>query len=75
MVHLVAHRLSDLSADLASVGERNESFPLPHGSGDEFHHGSPTTHPRGLPNGPKPRNIADPYGHIDQIRVKTRDFR
>ena len=71
----MAHRLSDLSADLASVGERNESFPLPHSRGDEFHHGSPTPDPRGLPNGAKPRNIVDPYGHIDQIRVKTRDFR
>ena len=75
VVHLVAHRLSDLSADLASVGERDESFPLPHGRGDEFHHGSPTPDPRGLPNAPKPRNIYDPYGHIREIKVKTRDFR
>lgn len=75
MVHLVAHRLTDLSADLASVGERDTAFPLPHGRGDEFHHGSPTPDPRGLPKGPRPRNIVDPYGHIDQIRVKTRDFR
>ncbi|WP_095203527.1 error-prone DNA polymerase [Mesorhizobium carmichaelinearum] len=75
VVHLVAHRLSDLSADLASVGNRDAAFPLPHGRGDEFHHGSPTPDPRGLPKGPKPRNIVDPNGHIDQIRVRTRDFR
>jgi error-prone DNA polymerase len=75
VVHLVAHRLTDLSANLASVGEREASFPLPHGRGDEFHHGSPGLDPRGLPKGPKPRNIVDPYGHIDQIKVKTRDFR
>ena len=75
VVHLVAHRLTDLSANLASVGERDASFPLPHGRGDEFHHGSPGLDPRGLPKGPKPRNIVDPYGHIDQIKVKTRDFR
>jgi error-prone DNA polymerase len=31
--------------------------------------------PRSLPKGPKPRDIYDPYGDIDQIRVKTRDFR
>ena len=75
VVHLVAHRLTDLSANLASVGERDASFPLPHGRGDEFHHGSPGLDPRGLPKGPKPRNIVDPYGHVDQIKVKTRDFR
>ena len=75
VVHLVAHRLTDLSADLASVGERDTTFPLPHGRGDEFHHGSPGFDPRSLPKGPRPRNIVDPYGHIDQIKVKTRDFR
>lgn len=68
VVHLVAHRLSDLSTDLASVGDHDAAFRLPHGRGDEFHHGSPTPDPRGLPKGPKPRNIVDPYGHIDQIR-------
>jgi error-prone DNA polymerase len=75
VVHLVAHRLADLSANLASVGERDAAFPLPHGRGDEFHHGSPGLDPRALPKGPKPRNIVDPYGHIDEIKVKTRDFR
>jgi len=72
VVHLVAHRLIDLSAELASVGDRDGAFPLPHGRGDEFHHGAPRPDPRGLP---KVRDIVDPYGHIDQIKVKTRDFR
>ena len=75
VVHLVAHRLADLSGELASVGEREAAFPLPHGRGDEFHHGSPTLDPRGLPKGPKPRDIVDPYLHLDEIRGKTRDFR
>ena len=75
VVHLVAHHLTDLSAELASVGSREGSFPLPHGRGDEFHHGSPTPDPRGVSKGPRPRDIVDPYGHIDEIRVKTRDFR
>ncbi len=76
VVHLVAQRLADLSAELASVGQRDATFPLPHGRGDEFHHGSPTPDPRGMP--PKPfrgRNLVDPYGHISEIKVKTRDFR
>ncbi len=47
VVHLVAQRLTDLSAELASVGDRDAAFPLPHGRGDEFHHGSPTPDPRG----------------------------
>jgi error-prone DNA polymerase len=75
VVHLVAHHLTDLSSALASVGDREAAFPLPHGRGDEFHHGSPGFDPRSLPKGPKPRDIYDPYGHIDQIKVKTRDFR
>jgi error-prone DNA polymerase len=72
VVHIVAYQLHDLTAELASVGSRDASFPLPHGRGDEFHHGAPTADPRGMP---KARNHVDPYGHIDEIRVKTRDFR
>lgn len=75
VVHLVARHLTDLSPELASVGDRDVAFPMPHGRWDEFHHGSPGFDPRGLPKGPNPRDIEDPYGHIDQIRVRTRDFR
>jgi error-prone DNA polymerase len=76
VVHLVAQHLIDLSADLAGVGERDDSFPLPHGRGDEFHHGSPGIDPRSLPpKVPKPRDIYIPEVHIDSIKVKTRDFR
>jgi error-prone DNA polymerase len=31
VVHLVAHQLTDLSADLATVGSRDAAFSLPHG--------------------------------------------
>jgi error-prone DNA polymerase len=72
VVHLVAHRLADLSAELASVGDRDAAFPLPHGRGDEFHHGSPGLDPRG---GPKLRSSDNSDAHVEQIRVKTRDFR
>ena len=74
VVHIVAHHLTDLSAELASVGSREAAFPLPHGRCDEFHHGSPTPDPRGAPKGPRARNIVDPYAHIDEIRVRTREF-
>lgn len=72
VVHIVAHHLTDLSAELASVSLRDAEFPLSHGRGDEFHHGSPAPDPRSLP---KARNLADRYGPIDEIKVKTRDFR
>jgi error-prone DNA polymerase len=72
VVHIVARRLTDLSADLAGVGERD--FPLPHGRGDELHHGSPDVDPRSV-KGMKARDIGTTYGHIDQIRMKTRDFK
>ena len=76
VVHLVAQRLTDLSADLAGVGKRDQPFPLPHGRGDEFYHGSPTRDPRDLPpKGMRTRDIYIPDLHIDTIKVKTRDFR
>lgn len=76
VVHLVAQRLTDLSNELASVGERDAAFRLPHGRGDEFHHGSPTPDPRGLPpKGLKTRDIYIPDLHLDTIKVKSRDFR
>ena len=64
------------AAELAAVGERDAGFPLPHGRGDEFHHGSPGIDPRSLPpKGPMPRDIYVPDLHIDSIKVKTRDFK
>jgi error-prone DNA polymerase len=76
VVHLVAQRLTDFSAELARVGQRDRPFPLPHGRGDEFHHGSPTPDPRDLPpKGLRTRDIYIPDLHLDTIKVKTRDFR
>ena len=66
----LAHRLTDMSAELASVG-RQGAFPLPHGRGDEFHNASPTPDARH----PKPRDMFIRDLHLDTIRVRTRDFR
>src|SRR4051812_31842138 len=68
VVHLVAHRLIDLSVDLASVGDRDAAFPLRHGRGDEFHNGGPGIDPRSLPKGVKARDIYIPDLHIDTIQ-------
>lgn len=76
VVHLVAQRLTDLSADLAGVGKRDQPFPLPHGRGDKFHHGSPTPDPRDLsPKGLRTRDIYIPDLHLESLKLKTRDFR
>ena len=71
VIHLVAHKVTDLSAELASVGARDTSFPLPHGRGDQARQGGGPD-PRELPpKGLRARNLVDGYGHI---RVKARDF-
>jgi error-prone DNA polymerase len=65
-----------MSAELAGVGDRDDAFPLPHGRGDEFRHGSPGTDPRSLrPKGLRTRDNYIPDLHIDSIKVKTPDFR
>ena len=60
VVHLVAHHLTDLSEELASVGERDGSFPLPHGRGDQVRDGgSFSPDQRDLP--PRTHQVA---GHL-----------
>ena len=68
----MADELIVLSSVLANVGNREAPFPLPHDRGDKAHHGRPGIDPRGIPKG---RNIVDPYGHIDRIKMTPRDFR
>ncbi len=76
VVHIVAHRLTDHSDALASVGDRDVTFPPPHDHGDKFHHGSPGLDPRCPPQkGLTTRDIHIPDLHIDTIKVKTREFR
>lgn len=76
VVHLVAHRLSDLSSELASIGSGQSAFPVSHGRGDEASHGGSGPDSREPP--PKrfrARDIYIPDLHIDTIRVRPRDFR
>jgi error-prone DNA polymerase len=73
VVHLVAHRLTDLSGELASIGDCDVPFPVPQGHGDGVKHdGSPDSH-EGLVR--KASDIHVPDQQFDTIRVKTRDFR
>ena len=75
VVHLVVQTVTDLSAELASVGSRDAAFPLPYGRGDQVRHSGGPDPREQTPKGLRARNFVDPYGHIDEIRVKTRDFR
>ena len=77
VVHLVAHRIIDLSAELASVGQRDEPFPLPYGRGDEARTGGTAGPDRRTlpPRLPPSRDMYVRDLHIDNIKVKTRDFR
>ena len=72
VVHLVAHRLTDLSQALASVGERNRAFPLPHGRGDEFHHGTPPEDHRAFRKRPQP--VLENDDTVERIKVISRNF-
>ena len=75
VVHLVAHRLVDLSAELATVGSHDTAFPLPHGRGDQVTHAAGGLDPRELPpQGLRTRDIYVPDLHIDTIKVKSRNF-
>src|ERR1019366_10022746 len=76
VVHLVAHRVTDLSDTLTSVGDRDAVFPLLHGRDDELHQGGPRLDPFSLPpKGLTTRDIHIRDLHIDTIKLKTRDFR
>ncbi|MGD9509931.1 MAG: error-prone DNA polymerase, partial [Geminicoccaceae bacterium] len=76
VVHLVVQRVSNLSAELASVGELEAAFPLPHGRGDQIRQGGSDPELRAVPHKPfRTRDLYDPHCHISEIKVKTRDFR
>jgi error-prone DNA polymerase len=73
VIHVVAEDLTDLSGLLASVGRRNEQFPIEHGRGDQVTHGGgPDSRATGL--GRKPRDLYTRDIHIDTLKVKARNF-
>ena len=73
VVHLIAHRLTDLSAELASVGERDVAFPAPQGRGDQAKAGGDQDPSETLGHRSTEVQVAD--HQTDRIRIKTRDFR
>ena len=77
VVHLIVRRLVDLSDRLASIGDRDGAFPLPHGRGDEGHHGGSGTDSRcpSPPPPPRPRDIYLQDLSLEAIRLRSRNFR
>jgi error-prone DNA polymerase len=75
VMHVVAERLTDLSALLRSVGDREQDFPVPHGRGDEAKRGgAPDAREGGSVGGRKIRDIYVPDFSAGGIKVPTRDF-
>ena len=76
VVHFVVHQITDLSAALASVGQRNgAAFPLVQGRGDEARHGSPVRDANETtPAGPRAKDLYIRDLHLDAIKVKGRNF-
>jgi error-prone DNA polymerase len=76
VMHVVADHLTDLSALLRSVGDRDEDFPLTYGRGDEAKHGgAPDPREGGGVGGRKIRDIYAPDFLSGGIKIATRDFR
>jgi len=76
VVHLIARHLYDLSAALATIGDRETPFPLPHGRGDEGHHGGHGPDPRSVPKGGvKPRDMYVPDLSLEAIRLRSRNLK
>lgn len=70
------NQLADLSAALAGVGAPDNAFPVSHGRGDQVRHGG--TGPAHLSSRRAAcgrENFRDDCGHIDEIKMKTRDVR
>jgi error-prone DNA polymerase len=74
VMHLVAQRQFDLTADLSGLADRDVEFRLPAGRGDEFAHGGgpdPRDKPRPMVS---PRDMFTRDIHIDTLKVKARNF-
>jgi error-prone DNA polymerase len=73
VVHLVVHRVTDLSDQLATLGHRHTTFPPAGGRGDQAKAGGgPDSHEV---LGHQARDIHISGRSPEAIRVKTRDFR
>ncbi len=74
VVHLVAQQLFDLTSNLSGLADRDETFRLPTGRGDEFAHGTPGSPDSRERAVMKVREIYEPDRLIERLKVRSRDF-
>ena len=75
VVHLIARSMTDMTAELATVGGRDGQFSVRPGRGDEFAHGGSSGDSRTRErDGFRQRDIYVPDLHIDTLKIKGRNF-
>jgi error-prone DNA polymerase len=75
VIHVIAKRLTDLSAMLSKLGGRSAPFPGRSVGDDGAQNGGEPGPRAGKPSPPAPRDIYIPPLHLDEINVKARNFR
>jgi len=73
VTHLIVESTVDLTADLRTVSGLDTPFPLAAGRGDEARHsgGGDSREPKSIS---KPRDMYDPNLHIDELKIRARNF-
>ncbi len=74
VVHLIARKLYDLSGDLSALADRDLEVRIPTGRGDEFAHGSPGSADHRGKAVVKARDMYVRDLHIDNLKIKSRNF-
>ncbi len=74
VIHLIVDRVNDLSAQLKTVSNLEDGFPLTAGRGDDAKRGGSGLDSRERKPPIKPRDMYEPDLHIDTLKVRARNF-
>jgi error-prone DNA polymerase len=75
VIHLIAEHVQDMTAELKTISELDQAFPLVSGRGDEAKGGGSGPDSRDPKPVARPRDIYIPDLHIDTLKSKARNFR
>ena len=75
VIHLIVDRVNDLSAQLKTVSNLEDGFPLTAGRGDDAKRGGSGLDSREPKPPIKPRDMYEPDPHIDSLKIRARNFR
>ena len=75
VIHLIVDRVNDLSAQLKTVSNLEDGFPLTAGRGDDAKRGGSGLDSREPKPPIKPRDMYEPDLHIDSLKIRARNFR